>query len=83
MFYITYNRLTNAWQEPPQNIGYAGYTGYQANIVYQGNPQWQGQMPQYPYFMPPSYYPYPPPNSVNILPTVIFPPNMPPPYPPH
>ncbi len=82
MFYITYNRLTNAWQEPPQNIGYAGNTGYQANIVYQGNPQWQGQMPQYPYFMPPSYYP-PPPNSVNIFPTVIFPPNMPPPYPSH
>ncbi len=73
--------MANAWQAPPQNLGYAGNTEYQPNTVYQGNPQWQGQMPQYPYFMPPSYYP--PPNSVNVLPTVIFPPNMPPPYPPH
>jgi hypothetical protein len=66
--------------EFPVQMGYQVNTEFPVYTGYQANAQYQGQMPQYPYFMPPSYGP---PNGGNILPTIIYPPNMPPPYPPH
>ncbi|CAF2491952.1 unnamed protein product [Rotaria sp. Silwood2] len=70
------SRMTNTEQMPSHNVGYT------ENIGYQGYTQYQGPMPQYPYFMPPMYNP--PPNNGSVLPSILYyPPNMPPPYPPH
>lgn len=68
-------RMANSWQVPSFNTEYTG------NIGYQGFAQYQGPMPQYPYFMSPTYNF--PPNNGNVLPSLVYPPNIPPPYPPH
>ncbi|CAF1022235.1 unnamed protein product [Rotaria sordida] len=69
------SQIANAWKTSSHNVEHTG------NIGYQGYTQYQGQMPQYPYFMPPTYNS--PPNSGSVLPPLVYPPNMPPPYPPH
>ncbi|CAF1085015.1 unnamed protein product [Adineta steineri] len=79
-------KLANAWKAPPQNTEQIANVWQipSQNTGYQGNTQCQGQMPQYPYYMEPSYCPPPPPpNSGNVISSLVYPPNVPPPYPPH
>jgi hypothetical protein len=94
MFILMFYRMANIGQAPSQNAAYQSNTyntGYEGNTQYQGQasqyqeqvPQYQGQAPQYPGQAP--QYPYfmSPPNSGSVLPSLIYPTNMPPPYPPH
>jgi hypothetical protein len=60
----------------PGNLEYPGATVYQGTPGYPGASVYQGQMPQYPNSMLP-------PNSGSVFPSMIYPFNMPPPYPPH
>ncbi|CAF1240013.1 unnamed protein product [Adineta ricciae] len=69
-------KLCNAWQPPTQHVDYA------ANVAHQHNYPYQGQMPQYPYFMESSQAGQPP-NGGNVVSSLVYRPNAPPPYPPH
>lgn len=71
-----------AYQAAPayqSTTGYSEVPVYQGTIQYQGNP-WQA--PEYPNSAPVVYCPLPP-DSGSVLPPMVFPPVLPPPYPPH
>ena len=75
-----FNRVANGYQTSPYNVECGGNIEYQRYTIY------QGQMPQYPYFMPPTYNLLP--NGENVGSPLVYSPNMtilyvPPPYPPH
>lgn len=66
----------------PQYQGYPVAPQYQGNPGYQVNPEQPWQIPQYPNSMPGTYCPLPP-GAGGVLPTIVYPPVLPPPYPPH